>query len=89
MNKYLKTTLFRAAGCAARVRIMRVTRRRVPGMIPYFETVSEEFHCTVRRDKVNETLQRLNGGRIPELKYRQSIEDWVDDVFAGAEMADA
>lgn len=89
MNKYLKTTLFRAAGCAARVRIMRVTRRRVPGMIPYFETVSEEFHCTVRRDKVGETLERLNGGRIPELKYRQSIEDWVDDVFAGAEMADA
>lgn len=89
MNKYLKTTLFRAAGCAARVRIMKVTRRRVPGMIPYFETVSEEFHCTVRRDKVDETLERLNGGKIPELKYRQSIEDWVDDVFAGAEMADA
>lgn len=85
MSKYLQETIFRAAGSSRRVKIFKVTRRRVPGMVVYFETVKKEFHCTVLRKAVEAELEKLNGFREPRLDYKQSIEDWVEDLFSEIE----
>lgn len=84
----MQNTIFRAFGSAQRVKIYKITRRRVPGMVPYFETVKKEFHCTAQRNLAETILEKLNGFREPRLEYARSLEDWVEDAFADAEPID-
>jgi hypothetical protein len=80
-SKYLSETIFRAYGSAQRVKIFKITRRIVPGMFPFFEVVKKEFHCTAQRDLAEATVAKLNGFHEPALKYKRSLEDWLEDAL--------
>ena len=51
MNRYLADTIFRAYGSAKRVKIFKITRRRVPGMVVHFMhftlSVLAIHHCHI------------------------------------------
>lgn len=80
MNKYLSDTIFRAFGSSKRVKIFKIKRRRIPGMVVCFETLEKSFHATCPRVRVEEELEKLNGFREPRLDYRWSSEDLVTDL---------
>lgn len=82
MNRYLTDTIFRAYGSAKRVKIFKITRRRVPGMVVYFETLKKEFHCTAQRAQAEATVERLNGFREARIDYQWSEEDLLNDAEA-------
>lgn len=80
-DRYLSNTIFRAYGSAQRVKIFKVTRRRLPGIYPQFEILKKEFHCTASRELAPSVVAKLNGFEEPALSYAQSLEDWLEDAL--------
>lgn len=85
MNRYLADTIFRAYGSAKRVKIFKITRRRVPGMVVYMETLKKEFHCTAQQVQAEATVERLNGFREPRIEYHWTNEDLLNDIKSSGE----
>lgn len=80
-SKYLRETVFRVYGSAERVKIFKVTRRRLPGIFPHFEIIKKEFHCTAQRKLAPAMVAKLNGFEEPSLRYATSLEDWLEDAL--------